>query len=189
MTKFGYARVSTQSQSFASQVELLKANGAEEIYKEKFTGTTTERPQFNALLNVLKGEDTLIVTKLDRLARNTKEALDVLDVLKKRGVVIDVINLGRIDNTPAGTMLVTMLLAVAQMERDMIVSRTQEGKDYAKKHNPNYHEGRPKRRITPHYQAIYEYLQDHTYTETQKAFNVARATIYRIKKQIETEQV
>ncbi|AGO09608.1 resolvase (plasmid) [Lactiplantibacillus plantarum 16] len=70
--KYGYARVSTTDQKLANQIELLKLAGAEKIFQEKFTGTTTERPEFQKLLRVLKTGDTLIVTKLDRFARNSE---------------------------------------------------------------------------------------------------------------------
>ncbi|MBM7545122.1 DNA invertase Pin-like site-specific DNA recombinase [Weissella beninensis] len=84
--KYGYARVSTTDQKLENQIENLKKSGAEIIYKEKFTGTTTERPESNKLLNELKTDDTLIVTKLDLFARNTKEALDIIQDLFKRKV-------------------------------------------------------------------------------------------------------
>lgn len=190
MTVYGYARVSTRGQDLHDQVEQLKNAGVKSgnIFAEKFTGTQMNRPEFSKLLQVVKPKDTIVVTKLDRLARNTREALNVLDPLMDKGVKFHVLNMGMLDNSSIGKLIRTVLLAVADMERDMIVDRTQEGKRYAKKHNPNYREGRPKRKITPHYQAIYDYLQNHSYTETQKAFDVSRSTVYRIKKQIESEK-
>lgn len=88
--------------------------------------------------------DTLTITKLDRLARNTREALHIIEGLMKRDIAINVLNLGQIENTSIGRLIYTILLSVAELERDMIVERTQEGKAYAKKHNPNFKEGRPK---------------------------------------------
>ena len=76
--KYGYARVSTTDQKLANQIELLKLAGAEKVFQEKFTGTTTARPEFQKLLQALKTDDTLIVTKLDRFARNTREALTII---------------------------------------------------------------------------------------------------------------
>ena len=189
MTVYGYARVSTRGQDLHDQIEQLRNAGVkpENIFAEKFTGTKMKRPQFDKLLQVVKQGDTITATKLDRLARNTREALNVLDPLMDKGVKFHVLNMGMLDNSTIGKLVRTVLLAVADMERDMIVDRTQEGKRYDKKHNPNYREGRPKRQITPHYQAIYDYLQNHSYTETEKAFNVSRSTVYRIKKQIESQ--
>ncbi|MGA3413869.1 recombinase family protein, partial [Lactiplantibacillus pentosus] len=126
--KYGYARVSTTDQKLANQIELLKLTGAEKIFQEKFTGTTTERPEFQKLLRVLKTGDTLIVTKLDRFARNTREALAIIQELFKENVKVNILNMGLIDNTPTGQLVFTIFSAFAQFERDMIVTRTQEGK-------------------------------------------------------------
>lgn len=190
MAIYGYARVSTRGQNLHDQIDQLKGEGvrSDHIFAEKFTGTKLQRPEFEKLLSIVKPSDTIVVTKLDRLARNTREALNVLDPLMAEGVKFQVLNIGMLDNSTIGKLVRTILLAVAEMERDMIVDRTQEGKKYAKKHNPNYREGRPNRRITPHYQAIYDYLENHSYTETEKAFNVSRSTVYRIKKQIESKK-
>ncbi|WP_283577750.1 recombinase family protein [Ligilactobacillus aviarius] len=184
---YGYARVSTISQSLEEQVNELtqKANiPLKNIYREKYTGTTTKRPEFSKLLKQLKSGDTLYVTKLDRFARNTREALNAVEPLLNNGIKISVLNLGTIENTPMGKMILRTLLSVAEMERDLIVERSREGKEFAKKNNPNFHEGRPKRKITPHYQAIYEYTQNHSYSETAQAFNVSKSTVYRISRQI-----
>lgn len=145
MTVYGYARVSTAGQSLNEQKETLKNSGAKIILSEKYSGTTTSRPQFEKLVNLIEPNDTLIVTKLDRFARNTREALNLIDDLLKEKIMIKVLNLGTIDNTPMGRMIVRTLLSVAEMERDMIIERTQAGKIFAKQHNPNYKEGRPKR--------------------------------------------
>ena len=191
MTKYGYARVSTTAQSLDEQIEQLKEQVIEpnNIYSEKFTGTKTDRPQFNELLSTIKSGDTLVVTKLDRLARNTQEALKVINKLLDNDITINVLNLGTLENSTTGKLVTTILLAVAEMERNMILERTKAGKEYAKKHNKNYKEGRPKRVITRYYKNIYKYLTNgHSYTETESYFNISRSTIYRIKKQIEQDE-
>ncbi|WP_033617487.1 recombinase family protein, partial [Lactiplantibacillus plantarum] len=142
--KYGYARVSTTDQKLANQIELLQVAGAQKIFQEKYTGTTTERPEFQKLLRVLKTGDTLIVTKLDRFARNTREALAIIQELFKENVKVNILNMGLIDNTPTGQLIFTIFSAFAQFERDMIVTRTQEGKLYAKQHDSSFREGRPK---------------------------------------------
>ena len=185
MTQFGYARVPTKGQSLADQINQLKSAGADKILAEKFTGTTTSRPQFDKLIKLVKPGDTITVTKLDRLARNTREALNVLDPLMNNGIKFNVLNIGILENSTIGKLVKTILLAVAEMERDMIVDRTQEGKRYAKLHKRDYHEGRPKRLITPHYQAAYDYLMDHTYKDTARAFDISVSTLQRIKNQVE----
>ncbi|WP_413628350.1 recombinase family protein (plasmid) [Fructilactobacillus vespulae] len=182
MSIFGYARVSTAGQSLSEQKEKIKTAGAEKIFSEKFTGTTTDRPEFEKMLNVIKPNDHLIVSKLDRFARNTKEALEVIDILLHKDVVIQVLNLGTIDNNPMGRMIVRTLLSVAEMERDMIIERTQAGKQFAKLHNPNYREGRPKRKKDARNSAIYEYTRTHTGRETAEAFDISLRTVQYIKK-------
>lgn len=187
MTTFGYARVSTRGQDLNEQVNELKEAGVNpsNIYSEKFTGMTTNRPRFNQLLSLVKRNDTIVVTKLDRFARNTGEALGIIKPLLKNQVTIKVLNLGTIEDTPMGRMITRTLLSVSEMERDMIVERTQAGKEYARRHKANYHEGRPRRVITDQYKAVYGYLNNHTYKDTSKAFNVSISTIQRVKKQIE----
>ncbi|MBF7126211.1 recombinase family protein [Pediococcus pentosaceus] len=157
--KYGYARVSTPDQKLENQIERLKNSGAEIIYQEKFTGTTTERPEFNKLLNELKANDTLIVTKLDRFARNTREALDIIQDLFKRDIKVNILNMGLIDNTPTGNLIFTIFSAFAQFERDMIVTRTQEGKIYAKTHDSYFHEGRPQTYTDEQIRLAYELRQ------------------------------
>lgn len=158
--QYGYARVSTVNQSLDSQISELKKAGVptEKIYSDTISGLNTNRNGFNAVLKVLNPGDTLIVTKLDRLARNTREALNVINDLQDKNVLINILNLGMIDNSSVGKFMTTVLLAVAEMERDMIVNRTQEGKIYAKETNPNYKEGRRKRLQSKNkdkYRAIY----------------------------------
>lgn len=182
MTVYGYARVSTAGQSLYEQKETLKNAGAEMIFSEKYSGTTTSRPQFKKLVNLIEPNDTLIVTKLDRFARNTREALNLIDDLLKRKIVIKVLNLGTIDNTPMGRMIVRTLLSVAEMERDMIIERTQAGKIFARQHNPNYKEGRPKRKKDSRNVAIFEYSNSHTVKKTAEAFNISPRTVQYIKK-------
>ncbi|WP_188353519.1 recombinase family protein [Leuconostoc pseudomesenteroides] len=181
MTVYGYARVSTAGQSLNEQKETLKKSGATVIISEKYTGTTTSRPQFDKIVNLIQSNDTLIVTKLDRFARNTREALNLIDALLKNQIIIKVLNLGTIDNTPMGRMIVRTLLSVAEMERDMIIERTKSGKIFAKQHNPNYKEGRPKRKKDSRNTAIFEYSQTHTVKATAETFNISPRTVQYVK--------
>ena len=181
MTIYGYTRVSTAGQSLSEQKEALKNSRVEIIFSEKYSGTTTARPQFEKLVNLIEANDTLIVTKLDRFARNTREALNLIDNLLKAKIMIKVLNLGTIDNTPMGRMIVRTLLSVAEMERDMIIERTQAGKVFVKQHNPNYKEGRPKRKKDSRNQAIFDYSKTHTVKVTAEAFNLSPRTIQYVK--------
>lgn len=188
MTKYGYARVSTASQSTKEQIQQLIEHGVSKkhIFSENFTGTKRDRPEFNQLLASIKAGDEIVVTKLDRFARNTREALEIIEPLLDNNVTIKVLNLGTIENTSMGRMIIRTLLSVTEMERDMIVERTQEGKLFAKKNNPNYREGRPKAVITPQKRHAYELMQSgKSYKEVEALTGFSRSTLFRIKKQIE----
>ncbi|WEV41300.1 recombinase family protein [Lactobacillus sp. ESL0681] len=183
--KIGYARVSTQGQKLETQISLLKEAGVSKIFREKFTGTTVQRPIFNSLMIDLKKGDELIVTKLDRFARNTSEALQVIEEFFNRGVTVNILNIGKIDDTPTGQLIFTIFSAFAQFERDMILSRTQEGKAFAKEHNPEFHEGRPeiysKNQIDKAYKL---YQEGWTYKSITKKTGISYATLYRRFKKI-----
>ncbi|MEG0320495.1 MAG: recombinase family protein [Niameybacter sp.] len=144
MMKYGYARVSTVSQELEVQLQALQAENCNHIYSEKFTGTKADRPQLQEVLSLLEKADTLVVTKLDRLARNTVEGIEIVKELFSRGVKVHVLNVGLLEDTTMGRFFLTTLLAVAEMERNLIVERTQEGKAIARQ-NPDYKEGRPKK--------------------------------------------
>ncbi|ARD97400.1 recombinase family protein [Lactococcus lactis] len=183
--KIGYARVSTFEQKLESQIEVLKEAGAEEVFQEKFTGTTVERPQFNLVLKKLTNGDTLIVTKLDRLARNTREVLEIVQSLFNRGIKVHILNIGLIDNTPTGQLIFTIFSAFAQFERDLIVTSTQEGKNFAKVHDPNFREGRPQKFTEEQIQFAYELKQQGmTYKMIERKTGISIATQKRRFKKI-----
>lgn len=133
--QYGYARGSTLSQNTNEQLQQLLEHGVSRtnIFSEKFTGSKKDRPAFTSMLNKVRSGDIIVVTKLDRFARNTREALEIIEPLLDDDITINVLNLGTIENTPMGRMIVRTLLSVAEMERDMILERTQEGKAFAKK--------------------------------------------------------
>lgn len=145
---YGYARVSTKGQahdgnSLESQEQLLRDNGAIKIYKDSFTGTKTDRPEFNKLLNMLQQGDTLIVTKLDRFARSMTQGSELVNKLIEKGIKVNILNIGIMDNTPSSKLIRNIFFSFAEFERDMIVERTQEGKAIAKT-KEGFKEGRPK---------------------------------------------
>ncbi len=143
---YGYARVSSQGQqmygnSLEAQTNALREYGATKVYCEAYTGTKMHRPELDKLLAELKPGDTLAVTKLDRVARNTRDGLALVDQLNQMGVSLYVMNMGTFDNTPIGKMMRSVMFAFAEFERDMIVQRTSEGKAIARQRE-DYHEGR-----------------------------------------------
>lgn len=133
---YGYARVSSTGQNIELQVEALTTYGCETIFKEKISGRKKEnREQFKLLMETVKEGDTIVVTKLDRMARNTRDALETIETLRERGVSLVILNMGGqvVDtSTPVGKMMVTMLAAIAEFEADLIRERQMEGIQAAK---------------------------------------------------------
>lgn len=190
--KYGYARVSGTSQDLNEQIGELEHAGVlrKNIYSEKFTGTKEQRPQWQLLSSKLKAGDEVVFTKVDRIGRSVKVAVDIVDSLLNRGVKVYVIQLhGHINKTDMiGKMMFNFLTVMAEFEHDMIVDRLRRGKEYAKKHNPHFHEGRPRRCITERYKRIYDYSLEHSIRETALATGVSESTVKRIRRQIRSNQ-
>ena len=184
MAVYGYARVSTIAQDLDIQLEALKNEGAQEIYKEKFTGTKLDRPELNKLIAQLQPGDKLIVTKLDRLARNTKEGIEIIEKLFERDVRVHVLNVGLLENTTMGRFFLTTMLAVAEMERNLIVERTQEGKMAAKK-KEGFTEGRPKKYTTKQLKhAIMLKDSGYSFNQVAELTGISKSTIFRESKKM-----
>ena len=187
---FGYARVSTKAQardgnSLEGQIQALKGAGAEEIYEDAFTGTKMDRPEFEKLRVKLRKGDTLIVTKLDRLARSVSQASGLTTELIDQGVTINVLNLGILSNDSMNTLLRNILLAFSQFERDMIVQRTQEGKAVARATDPNFKEGRPRKWDDEQLEHAMNLLQDHSYSQVVKLTGISKSTLIRERRKRE----
>jgi len=176
--KYGYARVSTVSQELEVQITALENEGCEVIYSEKFTGTKSDRPEFQKVLSELKEDDTLVVTKLDRLARNTKEGIEIIEGLFVRGVRVHVLNVGLLENTTIGKFFLQTLLAVAEMERNLIVERTQEGKAIAKQKD-DFKEGRPKVYGKKQIDHALDLLETNSYKQVEQMTGISKSTLIR----------
>ena len=184
---YGYARVSTDGQNLSVQIQTLKQAGAIRIYSEKYTGTTMVRPVFKEMICLMQPGDKLIVTKLDRFARNTKEALEVIQRLFDKNISVMILNLGTIDNTPTGRLVFTVFSAFAQFERDMIISRTQEGKQYARAHNPHFKEGRPNTYSEDNIRKAFRLREKNlSYRRIRRITGISETTLKRRFKQIES---
>lgn len=179
--KYGYARVSTIGQDLSSQIDTLKNQGCKKIYQDKMTGTKKERPQFKQLLNDLSKNDTLVVTKLDRFARSTKEGIEIIQDLFKRGVSVHVLNMGLVEDTPTGRLILSIMLAFAEFERDMIVERTQEGKALARQRD-DFREGRPKKFSKAQIQHALKLLDDNSYKKVEDMTGISVSTLTRAKR-------
>lgn len=181
---YGYARVSAKTQlkgnSLDEQRAELKRNGCEVIVEEQFTGKTTARPKFEDLIKILRADDTLVVCKLDRFARNVTEGIATIKYLFNKGVKVHVLNVGLLENTAMGNFFITTLLAVAELERCMILERTASGKEIARLRE-GYKEGRPpvpKERIA----LAMELLESHTYKEVADMTGISTATLARYRR-------
>ena len=187
---YGYARVSSAGQaidgnSLESQEEALKAAGATKIFKEVYTGTKMERKELDKLEAEVQSGDTIVVTKLDRVARSLVGGYELIDSWIEKGIRVNVLNLRVMDNTPASRAMRGMFLVFAQFERDMIVERTREGKKIASQ-RPDYREGR---KPTEYDRNLFDVLHEQvekrllTVTDAAKQLGVTRQTWYRIAEQ------
>lgn len=178
MTKIGYGRVSSMGQELEAQLAALKEEGCEVIFSEKFTGAKINRPEFLKVLETLKEGDTLVVTKLDRLARNTEEGIKVVRELFEKGVKVHILNLGLLEDTSIGRFFLQVLLAVAELERNMIADRMADGKAIARL-KPDYKEGRPKKYEKKQLEHAMVLLKEHSYTEVASMTGISRSTLVR----------
>lgn len=186
---YGYTRVSTLKQkkdgnSLEEQKkELIKAGVPEQnIYAEAYTGTKSNRPEFTKLIDSLKDGDTLIVTKIDRFARSVLDGVSIIKDLVDRGVTVKVLNMGiTVDNKPVNKAMVTMLLMFAELERDLIVERTQAGKEIAREHGVRV-DGAPIKYGREKLDLAMELLEKFTYKEVEKKTGISVSTLQREKR-------
>lgn len=188
--RYGYGRVSSKGQetngnSLGDQKNKLREAGCDEIVLEAFTGTKMDRPKFSELLEKLEPGDTLVVTKLDRFARSAGEGSKLVKDLIAKGINVHILNMGLIEDTPTGRLIMNVLLSFAEFERDMIVERTSAGKAIAKERE-DYTEGRPRRDIPENFK---EYVERHKRGEISikracEEMGVARAHWYRWVKEV-----
>ena len=184
---YGYARVSTVTQSrdgnsLEDQENALREYGCQEIITEAFSGKTMARPQFQHLLSRLVEGDTLVVTKLDRFARTTIEGVQTVQDLFNRGIKVHILNMGLVEDTNIGHLILTIMLAFAEYERSMIIERTQNGKAIAKQ-DPNYREGRPKKYTKVQIEHAVSLLrQGYSYKEVVAITGISKSTLIRAMK-------
>lgn len=184
---YGYARVSTTMQgrdgnSLEDQVAALEKYGCNEIIKEAFSGKTMDRPKFMRLLEQLQSGDTLVVCKLDRFARTAIEGVQTVRELFDRGIKVHILNMGLIENTLTGNLILTVMLAFAEYERGMIVERTQMGK-VAARQNPSFKDGRPKKYTYAQTSHALDLLNSgKTYREVESMTGISKSTLIRARK-------
>ena len=131
MALVGYARVSTGGQSLEVQLRALAE--CNKVFQEKVSGASDDRPQLTLLLDYVKEGDVMMVTKLDRLARNTRHLLEISEFLQHKQVALRILNLGIDTSTPTGKLMLTMIGAIATFERELMLERQAEGIELAKR--------------------------------------------------------
>lgn len=177
---YGYARVSTDGQSVDAQVATLTAAGCEKVYRETASGAKTDRIQLRRVLEALAPGDVLVVTRLDRLARSTRDLLNTLGTMTDRGAGFRSLDNAWADTTtPHGRLLVTILGGLAEFERELIRSRTGEGRDRARARGVRM--GR-KPKLTPHQrqEALARREAGENVTDIARSYAVAHSTISRL---------
>ena len=185
---YGYTRVSTRKQvdGYGLEVQkndILSKYPTATIINEQYTGTKLDRPIFNNLLDSLESNDILVVSKLDRFARNTVEGIKVVEQLFKKKVAIHILNIGLLEDTPMGRFFLTTMLAVAELERNMIIERTQTGKELARLRK-DYKEGRPRKYTDEDLENAVFLLSFHSYREVISITGISKSTLVRARKTI-----
>ena len=132
MAKIGYARVSSVGQSLDIQIQKLSDCGCDKIYKEKKSGTTADRPQLKSVLDYVREDDTLVITKLDRLARSTFHLTQIAETLKQKSVELVVLDQNIDTSSSTGKLLFNMLASIAEFETEIRKERQLEGIEKAK---------------------------------------------------------
>ena len=178
---YGYARVSTDHQSLAAQVERLTAEGCSKVFQETASGSRADRAALKRAIGRLASGDVLIVTRLDRLARSTRDLLNVLEEITRRGAGFQSLADAWADTTTAhGRLMVTILGGLAEFERELIRARTGEG---LKRARERCIRSGPKPKLTLHQQrdALARREAGESCTEVGRSYNVSHSTISRLK--------
>jgi DNA invertase Pin-like site-specific DNA recombinase len=181
MAIYGYARVSTNGQNLVSQEAELLAAGCAEVFKEKVSGAKTDRRELAKVLRRLEPGDVLVVTRLDRLARSTRDLLNILDAIAKARAGFKSLKDAWADTTtPHGRLMLTVLGGLAEFERELIRARTSDGRVRAKARGVRF--GRPAA-LTAQQRAevLVRLAQGEIQAELARAYGVSQATISRLQ--------
>src|SRR5215468_4788687 len=180
MAAYGYARVSTEGQTLAAQESGLHQAGAAKVFKEKISGAANHRAQLHRLLKTIDAGDVVIVTRLDRLARSTRDLLNILDKIAKAGATFKSLGDAWADTTTAhGKLMLTVLGGLAEFERHLILARTSEGRQRAQQRGVKF--GR-KPSLTQHQQAeaLERRRRGEALVDIARSYAVSHSTISRL---------
>ena len=183
MAIVGYARVSTRGQKLDAQLKALCEAGVTDnhLFKEKASGSSKDRPQLEAMQKHVRKGDTVVVTKLDRIARSTKHLLQIAETLEEKSVTFRILNLNLDTSTATGRMMLTMLGAIAQFERELMLERQAEGFEIAKAKGKI--KGRPKTAQKKAPEARSLASQGLTRQQIADQLGIGVASVYRILRQ------
>jgi DNA invertase Pin-like site-specific DNA recombinase len=178
---FGYARVSTTEQSLERQLQELQQAGAEEILKEKITGTKADRPELNRLLDKLRSGDLILVSDLTRLSRSTKDLFALVEIIEQKGAYIKSLKESWLDTTtPTGKLMFTFMAGISQFERDLISQRTKEGLAVARSRGKMG--GRKQKLESTKKETIYKLYQERQLSimDICNMFGITKPTLYKV---------
>lgn len=179
----GYARVSTKKQELGTSLDdqraVLEAEGCQEVYQDVYTGTRLDRPEFDRMCREVRPGDTVMVTKLDRIARTETEAYELVVGWVRNGIKVRVLNMGLIEDTDIGRLILHVMLAFAEFERDLIVARTQAGRAYKRATDPGYREGRAPVYTRAQRDLAMDLLRDHSFSDVARMTGISRSTVVR----------
>jgi DNA invertase Pin-like site-specific DNA recombinase len=181
MLLYGYARVSTHGQTLEAQIEQLRAAGCRTVYREKASGARADRPQLKRLLKALSQGDTVIVTRIDRLARSTFDLFAIIQRIVDSGAHFRSLAEPWADtSTSTGRLMIAVLGGLADVERDLIRTRTTEGRARAKARGVKLG---PKFKLSPaeRKQALARLLAGEAATVIGRTYNVSHSTILRLR--------
>jgi DNA invertase Pin-like site-specific DNA recombinase len=176
MANVGYARVSTAGQNLEAQLTALK--DCDKIFQEKESGAKSERLELNRMLEFVRDGDVVVITKLCRLARNTKHLLEVVEFLDSKQIGLKVLNLGIDTSSPTGRLMLTMIGAVAAFERQLLLERQAEGIAIAKRKGKYL--GRKSTAMAKAEEALSLMNSGLSKSEAARTLNISKSSIYRI---------
>lgn len=187
---YGYTRVSTKKQltgySLEDQAAAILAEYPEaKIVSEQYSGARTA-PMLAGLIEEIQPGDKLVVTKLDRLCRTTQKGLEYIETLRDKGAKVHILDMGLIESTPTGNLIVTLLLAFAEFERTQIIERMQTGKDIART-RAGYREGRPRKYSRKQLAHAVELLENNSYSQVEAMTGISKSTLQRAKREAEKQ--
>ncbi len=189
MSKVGYVRVSTADQNTDRQEIALDEIGMNKYFIEKISGKNTDRPEFKKMMEYLREGDVLYIESISRLARSTKDLLNIVEILKQKKVELVSLKESIDTSTPQGKFILTVFGALAELERENTLQRQREGISVAK--NKGVHFGRPKAQIPKDFNKYYTDWKNGSITavEVIKTLKLKKTTFYKLVKQHEKQEV